>query len=377
MRANRIVAFVVLGVLFAAVGHGHTQALPVTARLKDIARVQGVRSNQLFGVGIVVGLDRTGDSQQSKFTPRAIASMLQQMGMTIDAAQIRTENVATVMVTAGLEAFKKPGDTIDATVSSIGNAESLQGGFLVQTPLQGADGEVYAVAQGPISIGGYNATGGGGGGGAAVQKNHPTVGRVPNGAIVEREVEMDLAEGQCLTMTLHNPDFTTASKAAAAISAQLAPLQAVAVDASSVQVSLPRGAEFQIVDLIARIENLEVETDSAAKIIINEKTGTIVMGGDVRVKPGAVAHANLNVTVTTTPVISQPPPLSSGMTVATGKTEVSVKEGTGRVVPLDGGSSIDDVVASLNAIGATPRDMMAILQAMKSAGLILAEIEMQ
>jgi flagellar P-ring protein FlgI len=372
------VALAILVALGLFAGAALAQQGDESARLKDIANVTGVRSNQLYGLGLIVGLNGTGDSQQAKFTPQALASMLQQLGMTVDATTIRTENVATVMVTAELPAFVKQGDKVDVTVSSIGNAKSLEGGFLVQTPLQGADGDVYAVAQGPVTIGGYNASaGGGGGGGAKVRQNHPTVGRVPNGAMVEQEVEMEMMQGRTVTITLRQADFTTAAKAAEAINAALPDAAAHAKDGSSIEVQLPRDAEFDIVDFIAKIENVEVEVDAPAKIIVNERTGTVVMGANVRVMPVAVAHANLSVQVTQTPVVSQPPPLSSGQTVAATQTQIQVKEGQARLVPLEGGSTIDDVVTSLNAIGATPRDMIAILQAMKQAGAILAEIEMQ
>jgi len=222
-------------------------------RLKDIGKVQGVRSNQLFGLGIVVGLDGTGDSQQAVFTSQALLNLLAQLGVNVD-GQVRTQNVATVMVTAELPAFVKPGDRIDVTVSSIGNAKSLQGGQLIQTPLQGADGDVYAVAQGPITIGGFNATGGGGG--ERITKNHPTAGRIPNGAIVEKEVEMEMVQERSLTVTLSHADFTTASKAAAAINEAIPRASAHAIDASSIRVSLPPDAEFGLIDLIAQIETV-------------------------------------------------------------------------------------------------------------------------
>jgi len=355
----------------APIGSGTTG--PRT-RLKDIGKVQGVRSNQLFGLGIVVGLDGTGDSQQAVFTSQALLNLLAQLGVNVE-GQVRTQNVATVMVTAELPAFVKPGDRIDVTVSSIGNAKSLQGGQLIQTPLQGADGDVYAVAQGPITIGGFNATGGGGG--ERVTKNHPTAGRIPNGAIVEKEVEMEMVQERSLTVTLSHADFSTASRAAAAINEAIPRASARAIDASSIRVSLPPDAEFSLIDLIAQIETVELTVDTPAKIVINEKTGTVVMGGNVRVQPVAVAHANLSVQVSATPVVSQPPPLSSGQTVAGTKTKLTVTEGQSRLMPVMGGDTIDDVISSLSAIGATPRDMIAILQAMKSAGAILAEIEMQ
>jgi len=346
------------------------------ARIKDVARVQGVRSNQLFGVGIVVGLDGTGDTQQTLFTTQALENLLAQLGLNIDGTRIRTENIAAVMVTTELPAFAKEGDRIDVTVSSMGNAETLQGGLLIQTPLQAADGDVYAVAQGAVTIGGFNA--GGGAGGAGVRKNHPTVGRIHNGAIVEQEVEMEMVEGRALTVSLFQSDFTTAAKAAEQINKELPQVVAQALDGSSIRIQLPPDAEFNLVELIAQIESVEIDVDAPAKIVINERTGTVVMGGDVRIKPVAVAHASLTVQITTTPIISQPPPLSSGATVVAAKTTIEVDEGEGSsLMPVMGGSTIDDVVSSLNAIGATPRDMMAILQAMKAAGGILADIEVQ
>ncbi len=261
-------------------------------------------------------------------------------------------------------------------VSSIGDAESLQGGTLWQTPLQGADGEVYAVAQGPVSLGGYMA-GGGGGGGGSTTVNHPTAASVPNGAYVEREVPTTLMEGNSLLISLYQADFTTASRVARAVNEALPDLRAAAIDASTIKISAAGITAYTAVDMIAEVENVRVDPDNRARIVINERTGTIVLGGDVRVLPGAGCNGALGFVVRRDPIVVQPPPLSSGDTVVLPNEQITVTDSGGPVMPVGGGATINDVVASLNALGAQTRDLIAILQAMKAAGLILADLEIQ
>jgi flagellar P-ring protein precursor FlgI len=345
-----------------------------STRLKDISRVQSVRGNQLIGYSLVVGLAGTGDGQQTSFPIASLRSMLKQFGINPDADNIRVDNIAAVVVTADLPPFAKPGDTIDVTVSSIGDADSLQGGVLLQTPLQGADGEVYAVAQGEMSIGGYNETGAGGG---QVRLNHPTVGMIPNGAYVEREVPTSIAEGNSVFVTLFEADFTTASRAAKAINEEMDDVHAAAVDAATIKVSANNTSAYGIVDLVAELENVRLDPDNRARIVINERTGDIAMTGQVRVMPGAVSHGSLQVEIRPEPVVVQPPPLSSGATVVLPNATPEVTETGGPFMAVGGTSTIDDVIASLNALGAQTRDMIAILQAMKAAGLLLADVEVR
>jgi flagellar P-ring protein precursor FlgI len=351
-------------------------AASAQTRLKDIAMVQGVRGNQLVGYGLVVGLDGSGDGTGATFTPQSVASMLQKFGVTVPPSALKLKNVAAVMVTATLPAFVKNGSTIDVTVSSLGDAKSLQGGTLLQTPLQAANNRVYAVAQGAVSVGGFLA---GGGGGGSVSKNFVTVGRVPGGALVEQDVQTTLggAGSNSLEVTLNQPDFTTAARLTNAIRRSL-PAGAVGVqaeDAATIRVSFQPGTEP--VSLIAALESVPVETDSVAKVVINERTGTVVMDGNVGVSACAVAHGSLTVQIGNAPIISQPGPLSGGQTVVTPRQSIKVQEGDARLIPVAGGATLDSVVKSLNALGVTPRDLIAILQAMKEAGALHAEIEVQ
>ena len=360
-----------LGLLGLLTGVAHAQS-----RLKDIAVVQGVRGNQLFGYGLVVGLDGTGDGSSVSFTPETVAAMLKRVGITVPPGGLQLKNVAAVMVTATLPPFVHSGSTIDVTVSSMGDAKSLQGGTLIQTPLQAANGLVCAAAQGPVSVGGFLA---GGGEGGSIVKNHVTAGRVPGGAIVEQDVPTTLAGAGAgtLSVTLNDPDYTTAARVAKAIRADLpeGATAARAVDAGTVQVTISPSADT--VGLIAALEDVPVETDQVAKIVINERTGTVVMGGDVEVSACAVAHGNLTVSIANAPLISQPAPLSGGKTVVAPRKEIKVSEGNERLIPVPASTTIDKVVRSLNALGVTPRDLIAILQAMKEAGALHAEIEVQ
>lgn len=347
------------------------------ARLKDIAAVQGVRGNQLVGYGLVVGLDGTGDGNGSTFTPQSVASMLQKFGITVAPGALQLKNVAAVMVTATLPPFARNGSAIDVTVSSLGDAKSLQGGTLLQTPLQAANNKVYAVAQGAISVGGFLA---GGGAGGAVAKNFVTAGRVPGGALVEQDVPTTLlgASSGTLDVTLSQPDFTTAARLANAINNHkpYGVTMAVAADAGTIRVGFTPGSDA--VSVIASLENVPVDTDQIAKVVINERTGTVVMDGNVEVSACAVAHGNLTVSIANAPIISQPAPFSrQGRTVVAPRKIINVAEGDERLIPVPVCTTLDSVVRSLNALGVTPRDLIAILQAMKEAGALHAEIEIQ
>jgi flagellar P-ring protein precursor FlgI len=345
-----------------------------TVRLKDIAQIRGVRTNQLVGYGIVVGLEGTGDSNGALFTVQSVANMLERFGITVPPNALKVKNVAAVMVTAELPPFARAGNTIDVVVSSIGDARSLQGGTLLQTPLRGADGQVYAVAQGPLSIGGFNF----GGGGARVQRNHTTVGRIPNGALIEREVPASFLQGDnSLTIQLHKPDFTTAARVVSSIRSAFPNLTVRAVDPSTVRIALDAQHATDPVMLIAQLETLTVLPDIAARVVVNERTGTVVVNGDVRVAPVAIAHGGITVRVQTTFEVSQPPPLSEGQTKVVPQTQVDANEEPARMVYFREGASVESLVKALNALGVSPRDLIAILQALKAAGALHAEIEVQ
>ncbi len=349
--------------------------LPFTAfadRIKDVASIQGVRDNQLSGYGLVFGLDGTGDqTTQTPFTVQSIITMLSQMGVNVpQGTSLQLKNVAAVIVTATLPPFSRPGQTIDVTTSSIGNAKSLRGGTLLMTPLKGADGQVYAMAQGNVLVSGVGASSGG----ASVQVNHLNVGRVPAGATVERAVPTVLGQGEYIHLELHNDDFTTALRVVDAINAQIAPDIAVAQNSRVIEVRAPEGNK--LVSFISRIENLEInQAQGVAKVIINARTGSIVMNQAVTLDACAVAHGNLTVVINTDKSVSQPNALSEGNTVVTDKTTIDVKSDKGGLVELPKGVSLSEVVKALNAIGATPQDLLAILQAMKSSGALHAELE--
>ncbi|OUN01052.1 MAG: hypothetical protein BAA04_07630 [Firmicutes bacterium ZCTH02-B6] len=342
-----------------------------TVRIKDIARFDGVRDNQLYGMGLVIGLEGTGDGRGSQASVQMVANMLERFGITVDRDALRLRNVAAVMVTADLPAFVRPGDRIDVTVSSIGDARSLQGGFLLQTPLQAADGQVYAVAQGPVSIGGFNVRSGG----SQTQRNHAAVGTIPGGAIVERFVPTTVVQdGNYLTLLLTQPDFTTAARVADVINQVFTPITAQAVDRSAIRLQIPPAFAGRVVEFIAAVEELPVTPDAVAKVVINERTGTIVMGHRARVATVAIAHGSLRVRVETQPLVALPGEESSEAVVVE-QTTVAVEEERARTVVLESGASVEDVVNALNAIGATPRDIIAILQAMKAAGALYAQLE--
>ncbi|NIM06528.1 MAG: flagellar basal body P-ring protein FlgI [Armatimonadetes bacterium] len=339
-------------------------------RVKDITRPSGARQNQLMGYGLVVGLDNTGDTQQTKFTTQMIANLLQRFNITVPAREIRVGNAAAVILVANLPPFVKSGDRIDVTVSSLGNASSLQGGILLQTPMRGADGYTYAAAQGPVSIGGFSSEGAG----AKVTKNHPTVGRIPGGAIVEAEVPMHLVDFGILSLSLNYPDFVTATRIAEVINARLGSPLASARDEATVDITVPEAYLNRIPELVSVIGNLMVEPDFIAKVVVNERTGTIVVGGSVKITPVAVAHQGLSVRITTDYAISQPAPLSDGETVVVPRGTVETEEPEASLTEI-GGGTIEELVKCLNAIRVTPKDMVAILQAVKQAGALQAELD--
>jgi flagellar P-ring protein precursor FlgI len=343
-----------------------------TSRIKDLANIEGVRQNQLIGYGLVVGLNGTGDTLNNiPFTKQSLQAMLERLGVNIRGAQIRTGNVAAVMVTANLPAFGTQGTRIDITVSALGDAKSLQGGTLLVTPLLGADGNVYAVGQGSVAIGGFSAEGEG----AKVTKGVPTVGRVSNGAIIERELEFALNKLTQVRLALRNADFTTAKRIAAAINDFMGAPTAEPIDPSTVQLTLPKQYVGNVVGLLTEIEQLQVEPDLPAKIVIDERSGIIVIGRDVRVSTVAVAQGNLTVTVSETPQVSQPNPLSRGQTTTTPRTRIGVQEDGKQLHVVKDGVSLQQIVDGLNALGIGPRDLISILQAIKAAGAIQADIE--
>jgi flagellar P-ring protein precursor FlgI len=344
------------------------------ARIKDIAHVLGIRDNSLYGYGLVIGLNGTGDkSKANPFTPQAIASMLLRLGIAVPFETLDGKNVAAVVVTAKLPPFAKPGATVDVTVSSLGDSTTLQGGTLLLTPLQGPDGRVYALAQGPLSVGGAAASGASG---DTVQKNHPTVGRIPNGGVVEREVPNAL-DPSAVTLMLQRPDATTAVRLAEAVNSAGDGIVARAVDPSTVTVAVPADYQPRLMEFIAHIESLKLNVDAPARVVINERTGTIIMGSQLRISTVAIAHGNLTIQVREERQVSQPGPFApqGAQTVVVPRSNVSVKEEKSRLMVVPEGVSIGDIVQALNALGVTPRDLISILQAIRQAGALMAELE--
>ncbi len=343
------------------------------ARLKELASIQGVRTNQLMGYGLVVGLDGTGDqTTQTPFTAQSLNSMLQQMGITVPAGvAMQVKNVAAVLVTATLPPFAQPGQAIDVTVSSLGNAKSLRGGTLVTTPLKGADGQIYGLAQGNLVISGAGASQGG----AKVQVNQLSAGRIPNGATVERSVPTPWLQSSVVQLDVRADDFNTARDIAGVINKAKGAGTAEAIDGRTVSVKLPAQAGERVA-FMADIENLSVERAiPAARIVVNARTGSIVVNQAVTIGPCAVAHGNLSVTISSTPVISQPNALSEGRTVVTEKADIKINQEPGALIQMPAGTQLTDVVKALNTLGANPQDLLAILQAMKAAGALQAELE--
>jgi flagellar P-ring protein precursor FlgI len=371
-----------LGRCVAAVGTGALIALAALAmlalpaqamRIKEVASVQGVRSNALTGYGLVVGLDGTGDqTTQTPFTTQSIQAMLQQMGVTVPpGAAMQLRNVAAVIVTATLPPFAQPGQPLDVNVSSLGNAKSLRGGTLIATPLKGADGQIYAMAQGNLIVGGAGASAGG----SKVQINHLSAGRIPNGATVEAAVATPLQFGTTIRLGLNASDFSTARQVANAINAAKGAGTASARDGRSVVVRMPEGPDERVA-FLADIENLPLDLATpAARVVLNARTGSVVFNEAVAIGPCAVAHGSLSVTISTTPAVSQPAPFGQGQTTVTEKSDITIAQQGGAIVQLPEGAKLADVVRALNALGATPQDLLAILQAMRTAGALKAEIE--
>lgn len=357
-----------LSVFLAALCFFPTRAEAV--RIKDIASFSGMRTNQLVGYGLVVGLSGTGDKKDSTFTMRSMVNMLEKMGVQVDMSKMRPKNVAAVMVTAQMPLSSKPGNAMDVTVSSLGDATSLLGGVLIQTPLKGIDGKIYALAQGPLTVGGFSIEGGQ----ARGQKNITTVAQVPGGATIERGVPYEFNALDNLTLSMHSPDFTTTNQVVERLNKALGGNFAKATDAGTVKLDVPQDFQGNIVPLIASIENMEITPDMAAKVVVDEKTGTVILGRDVRISRVAVAHGNLNVMVQESYDVSQPGPFSSGQTVVTPETDIAAQEEQ-RNLNIMEGATLQELVDGLNSVGATPRDLISILRAMKRAGALHAHLE--
>lgn len=342
-------------------------------RLKEMATFEGVRPNQILGYGLVVGLNGTGDKDKTYFTNQSLANMLRRMDVTVpvNPKDLKVKNVAAVIITADLPPFVKPGTKIDILVSSLGDATSLQGGTLLVTPLKGLDDKIYAVAQGPLSVGGFSISGNA----ASVQKNHPTVGRIVQGGTVEREVPIRWQGKEVMTLKLGQPDFTTSARVAEAINSRLPGASARPLDASTVRFDVPMNYRENLAVMVAELENLDVEPDTIGKVIIDERTGTVVVGENVKLSTVAVAHGNLAVQIKEGVTVSQPGPFSMGQTVAAPDTTINVEEGSDKLLLIERSTTIHDVVKALNAIGVTPRDLIMIFQAIKAAGALHGELE--
>lgn len=358
-----------LTALAAAQGEDHK------VLIRDVASVEGIRNNSLIGYGLVVGLRGTGDKQQTYFTIQTLASILQRMGVEIPSAvlqsTVQVKNVAAVFVTANLPPFSRPGMPLDVAVSSAGDARSLEGGLLLLTPLYAADGQVYAAAQGPLVMGGYAA----GSASNSKQVNHPTVARIPNGALIERDSALDLTKLQHLSLLLNEASFTTVEEVASVINADLKTASATVIDSRRVDIATPVPGNESLPALLARLENLEIHVRRKAKVVVNERTGTVVMGRDVRLGAVSILHGSFSIEVTTTYAASQPNPLAGGQTEVLPETKVKTTDAPARNVELSEGASVEELVTRLQAIGATSHDVISILQAIKAAGALEAELE--
>ena len=358
-------ALLVAGCSFAATG-------AQTVLVRDITTVAGVRDNPLVGYSIVVGLNGTGDRQQTLFTTQTLANVMQRMGVQIPANSVIVKNVAAVFVTASLPPFARPGMQLDVTVSSIGDAKSLEGGVLLLAPLRGPDGQVYAEAQGPLTLGGFTA----GNSGNGKQSNHPTVGRIPNGGTVERDTAIDLSRLSTVSLVLRNADFNSAREISNVINSQFGRTISTVIDSRQINVNIGGSGTASVPELISQIQNLSISVRPPAKVVVNERTGTIVMGGDVKLSSVSVLHGGLSVEVTTKFSVSQPEPLSKGgRTVVVPEQEVQAKESSAKSIKLEEGASVEDLINGLQTMGATARDIVAILQAIKAAGGLQAELE--
>ncbi len=370
MSSLRRVSIVVAG--FLAVMWFNPGSAFASSRVKDLAMVAGARDNQLVGYGLITGIAGDGD-KNPVYTLQTVANFLQKFGMNVPPATLSSKNVAAVVVTADIAAFKKNGSRLDVTVSSIGDAKTLQGGILLQTPLVGPDGEIYALAQGAISLGGISA----GNEGASVQKNHPTVAQIVGGALVEREIPAEIVRNNTLELLLREPDFTSSARLATAIN-KVFTSSSESVDSTTVRVKIPDGLQSSVVDFVARVEAIELDPDMPARIIINERTGTIVATSRIRIAACAVSHGNITITIANTLDVSQPQPFSqTGTTAVTPRTDTTVNEQKASFVTIPELPTIEKVAANLNSLGVTPRDMMAIFQAMKQAGALHAELIMR
>jgi flagellar P-ring protein FlgI len=368
---TRLTALTVLLAIGVAPARAQTQAPVAVSRLKDVAVLQGPATLPLIGYGLVVGLNKTGDRRQTIFSAQTLANMLERFGVAVSPGGIKIENVAAVLVTTEIGPYAQSGARLDITASSIGDARSLQGGTLLPTPLRGPDGSIVALAQGPLSLGGFS----GGGGGNSVSVNHLTVGRVPGGAMVQIARQTAMPPADELRLALHQPDFVSAGRVARAINMELGGDRAHAADAGTVVIRVPAEYRATVPELVARLEPLPIAIDTAARVVINERTGTVVLGGDVRIGSAAVAHGNLSVRIATQYNVSQPEALSTGgQTVVTPQTQVDVEQETRQLLALEEGTTLSDVVRALNTLGVTPRDIIAIMQALKAAGALRAEV---
>ena len=367
---KRSVSLLLLACSLALAGAAPAAAL---SRIKDLAQIEGVRQNQLVGYGLVVGLNGTGDTlNNAPFTKQSLTAMLERLGVNTRGATLRTANVAAVMVTASLPAFATQGTRLDVTVSALGDSKSLQGGTLLVTPLLGADGEVYAVSQGSLTIAGFQAEGDA----AKITRGVPTVGRIANGAVIEREVEFKLNAQRTLRLSLRNPDLTTAKRIAASINDFLGSDTAEPTDPATITLNIPPKYRGNMIQLLTEVEQLKIEPDQTARIVVDERSGIIVMGRDVRVSQVAVAQGNLTVTISERPEVSQPEPLSNGETVVVPRTNVKVDTGDkNKLAIVSEGVTLRELVDGLNALGIGPRDLISILQAIKAAGALQADIE--
>ena len=365
-RVTKVALFVALVSMFSLV----LSASAMAERIEDIASFQGMTENQVVGYGLAVGLDGTGDTGNA--TMEAIANVLERMGLTVAPTDIRAKDTAAVVVTATLPPFPKAGMKIDVNVSALADAKSIQGGTLLLTPLYGPDGKVYALAQGPVSIGGFA----GGGGGTSIQKNHPTAGRIPEGAIIQKNLPFTLGNGKTIKLFLDNPDFTTAAAIARKINVAFGPGCAEASDPSTIKIDIPGAYSGRVVDFVSMVGELNVPVDEPAKVVINERTGTVIIGENVRIAPVAIANGNLTVEIKTTYNVSQPPPFSpsGAQTVVVPNTNVKVQEQKASLMSVSG-ATLGEVVSALNALGVTPRDLISIMQALKAAGALRADLE--
>jgi len=360
---------IILAMVFLTLGLSSRVAN--ATRIKDIADVEGVRGNQLLGYGIVIGLNGTGDGNNIEFTTKGLSNMLENMGIRVDPAKINVKNVAAVLVTAELPAFVRPGSKIDVTLSSMGDAKSLSGGTLIFTPLRGADGNVYAVAQGPISVGGFSVAGDT----DSATKNHPTVGVISEGATVERKIPFDLFRSQQIRIMLRSPDFTTMTRMVQSINAEFGMPLAHSLDSASLEIPLTDQLKTNPVEFLARLEQVQVVQDLGAKVVVSERSGTVVIGEAVRVSTVALAHGNLSISIRTDNQVSQPAPLSpGGQTTTISNTDVEVSEDVKRLSIVSGEVTLGEVVSALNALGATPRDLVSIFTALKRSGALHAEL---